>query len=67
MFIWNFMILIKEDITMAFDWEQNAFLGYMVENYQRDRSNDLFGRPLNEDNDEDEDKDDNDPFSIFYV
>lgn len=52
---------------MAFDWEQNAFLGYMVENYQRDRGCDLFGYPLNEDNDEDEDKDDNDPFSIFYV
>ncbi len=33
---------------MSFDWEQNAFLGYMVEQYEKDRGNDIFGRPLND-------------------
>ena len=52
---------------MAFDWEQNAFLGYMVENYQRDRGNDIFGRPLNNDSfydDEDDNDEDDDPYMI---
>ena len=39
-----------------FDWEQSAYLGYMVENYEKERGNDLFGNPLNDSFDEDEDE-----------
>ena len=44
---------------MAFNWEQSAFLGYMVEQYERERGNDIFGRPLDDqdwDTDEDEEE-----------
>lgn len=43
---------------MSFNWEQNAFLGYMVENYEKERGNDIFGRPLNDTNIWDTDDDD---------
>ena len=42
-----------------FDWEQSAYLGYMVEQYEKSHGNDLFGNPLNDD-DEEEDNDDED-------
>ena len=48
---------------MAFNWEQNAFLGYMVEQYEKERGNDIFGRPLHSNNpflDEDDNDDDYD-------
>lgn len=35
---------------MSFNWEQNAFLGYMVEQHEKARGNDIFGRPLNDTN-----------------
>ena len=41
-----------------FDWEQSAYLGYMVERYEESRENDLFGNPLNDD-EEDNDEEDN--------
>ena len=37
-----------------FDWEQSAYLGYMVEQYEKNRGNDLFGNPLDDDDDDDE-------------
>ena len=39
-----------------FNWEQNAYLGYMVEQYEIDRGNDIFGNPFN-DNDDDGEED----------
>ena len=42
-----------------FDWEQSAYLGYMVERYEESRGNDLFGNLLNDD-DEEEDNDEED-------
>ena len=41
-----------------FDWEQSAYLGYMVERYEESRGNDIFGNPLNDD-EEDNDEEDN--------
>ena len=41
-----------------FDWEQSAYLGYMVERYEESRGNDLFGNPLNDD-EEDNNEEDN--------
>ena len=43
---------------MSFNWEQNAFLGYMVEQHEKARGNDIFGRPLNDTNIWDTDEDD---------
>lgn len=40
-------------------WDNTAFLGYMVETYEKDRGNDIFCRPLNTDDDDDS-QDDND-------
>ena len=42
-----------------FDWEQSAFLGYMVENYEKERGNDIFGRPLNDSDDDDDQEEEN--------
>lgn len=41
-----------------FDLEQSAYLGYMVEQYEKSRGNDIFGNPLNDD-EEDNDEEDN--------
>ena len=40
-----------------FDFEQSTYLGYMVEQHEKEQGNDLFGRPL-EDNDDEDDNDD---------
>ena len=42
-----------------FDWEQSAYLGYMVEQYEKDRGNDIFGNPFNNDNDSEDEEEDN--------
>lgn len=43
---------------MSFNWEQNAFLGYMVEQHEKANGNDIFGRPLNDTNFWDTDEED---------
>lgn len=46
-----------------FDLEQSAYLGYMVEQYEKERGNDIFGNPLNDDDDNnEEDNSSNWPF-----
>ena len=40
-------------------WDRTAFLGYMVEEYEKERGNDIFGRPLNNDDDDDNSQDNN--------
>ena len=45
---------------MAFNWEQSAFLGYMVEQYEKD----LYQE--NDDTDEDEDEDANSDNNTYW-
>ena len=40
-----------------FDWEQSAYLGYMAERYEESCGNDLFGNPLNDDEEDNDDED----------
>ena len=39
-----------------FDWEQSAYLGYMVEQYEKEQGNDIFGNPLNDDEESENDE-----------
>ena len=59
------MIVIKEENIMAFNWEQSAFLGYMVEQYEKEQQQKSSIWDTDDDDEEEDSSSSNDNYWPF--